>query len=83
MLIKIGFFAIATTTAFLAAAFSAAAIMFIGYLTNMPLGATMITAAPLGIAVFGITIAIFSMASSLFFTGSKSNPTPDRKSGES
>jgi hypothetical protein len=45
----------------------------VGYLT-MPLGYTIITAATLGIAVFGITIAIFSMAGSPFLTDTKPGP---------
>ncbi|SNT13682.1 hypothetical protein SAMN05443665_101717 [Actinomadura meyerae] len=74
------FFAIATIAAFAAATFSATAVIFAGYLTSMNLGATVMAAAPISVAVFGITIALFSMASSLFLAGSESSSTHDRAS---
>lgn len=81
MITKIVFFAIAVVFALTAAALTAAAAMVVGHLTNMPLGYAITTAATLGVAVFGITVAIFSMAGSLFLTDSK--PSPPSKPDES
>lgn len=79
MLTKIVFIAIATTTAFLAATIGASSMMIVGYVTNMSMGATAIAAAPISVAMFGITIAFFSMAGSLFFNSTKAATAPDRE----
>jgi membrane protein DedA with SNARE-associated domain len=82
VLTRIVFFALATVAAFMAATCSAAAMILIGYLAHEQMEPVFTAAAPLSITVFGITIAVFSMAGSLFLADKKSSETHDKSSGD-